>query len=198
MQRIEMLLQKISELSAKGEKNTAIDIDLMLDYVKVVYADLLEWRGRVVFTHSLPASGRTAATPQPAQVPEPVAENTPPAVAEPEPIHEAPAPQPEPSKPEPIVEAPAPPVVQYVPPQTYDIRNNIGINDKYLFMSELFGNDREAYEKALDAINKCDSYSEALEWMNEHVLFVNEGDANDENNTGQLFYDTISSFFSER
>jgi hypothetical protein len=38
-----MLLEKLNELSAKDGKN-GIDIDLMLDYTRVLYADLLEQR----------------------------------------------------------------------------------------------------------------------------------------------------------
>ena len=43
MQRIATLLQKLTELSTQG-KPSQIDIDLMLDYTRVIYADLLEER----------------------------------------------------------------------------------------------------------------------------------------------------------
>ncbi|MBS1772144.1 MAG: hypothetical protein JST82_04745 [Bacteroidetes bacterium] len=53
MQRIDVLLQKISNLSKLNDKATIIDIDLMLDYTRVMYADLLEMKSRMSFNESL-------------------------------------------------------------------------------------------------------------------------------------------------
>ena len=66
MQRMNTLVQKLSELAEKGEKNTIIDVDLMLDYTRVIYADLLEYRSRLVFTSNLPE----AASPEPEEEPQ--------------------------------------------------------------------------------------------------------------------------------
>ena len=44
MQRISTLIQKLSELAEQEKKLGLIDIDLMLDYTRVMYADLLEVR----------------------------------------------------------------------------------------------------------------------------------------------------------
>ena len=51
------------------------------------------------------------------------------------------------------------------------------------------------YENTLDEINKLGSHDEALEWLKENMLF---SDAEGENDTIQLFYDTLGRFFSER
>ena len=55
MQRIATLLQKLTELSTQG-KPTQIDIDLMLDYTRVIYADLLEERKKLATENFVPAS----------------------------------------------------------------------------------------------------------------------------------------------
>ena len=53
MQRISNLLQKLTELSGKTGEPEIIDLDLMMDYTKVIYADLLEMRSRIAFNSSL-------------------------------------------------------------------------------------------------------------------------------------------------
>src|ERR1044072_7236492 len=63
--RIPTLLQKLSELSSQPDHRTAIDVDLMLDYTRVLYADLLEWRAR------LPAATTTRTVPRPITINEP-------------------------------------------------------------------------------------------------------------------------------
>ena len=51
MERIATLLDKIREISTKPDAGI-IDIDLMMDYTRVMYADLLEWRNKVAFTQA--------------------------------------------------------------------------------------------------------------------------------------------------
>lgn len=218
MQRIETLLQKVMDMSARGSKNTAIDIDLMMDYIKVVYADLLEMRARAVYTSDMPQEKPETKTvaaepPQSSSVistitPEPIAAQETPATPEVT-IVEEPAtdgaiiateeeseikiPEPQPLRQEPVwVEVPP----AYNFPVKHDIRKVIGINDKYTFISELFGDDKEAYESTLDEISKMESHDEALEWTRENMLFTDDADGQSE--TAQLFYDTLSKFFSER
>jgi hypothetical protein len=215
MQRIETLLQKIQEMSARGSKNTVIDIDLMLDYVKVVYADLLEMRSRVVFTSDVSPMAET----KPATTNEPVKEKTSPVISTiiPDPTQSVVETLETPAIIETVVAAPITEVItakeempvqekpkeelkpaeQYTPPARYDIRQAIGINDKYLFISELFKDNKDMYEKTLDELNKQDSYDDALDWLNENVLFTNDVEGG-ESETVQLFYDTVNKFFSER
>jgi len=208
MQRIETLLKKISDISSQGNKNSVIDIDLALDYVKVVYADLLEWRDRVAFTSGLPGNEPDQhAVQEKIEVTENEAMivNAPFAATDTQVIPEA---LPDEKEIAVAVAEEAVPVITQVAtedaplpvydiPVKHDIRKVIGINDKYLFISELFGNDKDTYENALDEISKLDTYDEAMEWMNENVLFVSESEE-EENGTAQLFYDTIGNFFSAR
>lgn len=224
MQRIETLLQKVQEISSRGSKNTVIDIDLMLDYVKVVYADLLEMRSRAVFTSDAtaveeaqktvekPAIDKASPvistiTPDPTQsvvetieTPAIIETVVQPPVTEVITAKEETAAYKEPkeeTKPEETKLEEPKPVVQYNPPVRHDIRKTIGINDKYQFLSELFKDNKDMYENTLDELNKQETYDDAMNWMNENVLFTNDAEGG-ENETVQLFYDTVSKFFSER
>ena len=76
-----------------------------------------------------------------------------------------------------------------------DIRRNIGINDKYQYISELFGNNKDAYEAALTRLNRFESYPDAVNWMDE-VHTENRWD--DEHPTVISFYDMLRQFFSSK
>ena len=61
-----------------------------------------------------------------------------------------------------------------------DIRSFIGINDKYQFTNELFGNNKEAYEKTLDKISGFDNLMSAHNWLNETACKAYNWDVKDE------------------
>jgi hypothetical protein len=46
-----------------------------------------------------------------------------------------------------------------------DIQTAIGINDKFLFIRELFESDYEAYQNAVEFINKTNNYTEVKNWI---------------------------------
>ncbi|MBS1584712.1 MAG: hypothetical protein JSS82_04135 [Bacteroidetes bacterium] len=202
MQRIPTILKKVMELAEKGDKNTVIDIDLMLDYTRVVYADLLEWRSRKAFVSTLPvhegveakreAAPTTTPLPQ-TPVPEKKVEvavpvEEPQVISTPEPpIAPNATPTPEPAK----IEATAKPATP-----VHDIRQSIGINDKYLFMSELFGNNRDEYEKAMDTINAFENYRDAETWFYNNISLINGDD--DDNGTLELFRGVLHVFFNTK
>lgn len=208
MQRIPALLKKITEIAEQGDNNTVIDIDLMLDYTRVVYADLLEWRGRKSFVASLAGSEENPQRESPA----PATETT--GIAVPEEkeqvqenvnddvIAEVTAPEEEAEEPaQDNGTEQASPVIELVftpskPKPAHDIRRTIGINDKFLFMSELFGNDRDAYEHALDTINMHDTYEDAAQWLQENVQAPqNNGE---DNYTMESFRSTVQMFFNSK
>ncbi len=185
MQRIPTLLQKMSDLAKLNEKATVIDIDLMMDYTRVIYADLLEWRARALFNASIetPVIQQTPlATPQTDTPQQPI--NEPIQQAEPMPIA---------AEPLPIPATPTPPVEtkQFKP-----ISKFIGINDKYLFISELFGNNKTAYEEVLDEISNMETHQQARNWLDVHV--IPGFNWQEENETVQSFYGVLNSFFSLR
>ena len=162
MQRIPTLLQKISELSQKGG-NAVIEIDLMLDYTRVLYADLLEMRNRIAFNESLVPGPQDTIKQS-----EIVADHAP------EKLNQE--------------------IQQPEQELKFDIRNIISINDKYQFISELFGNDKDKYYDVLDEINRIANYEEAKSWLKNEIS-VQQG-WNNENMTVQMFYDVVSQFFS--
>jgi hypothetical protein len=242
--RITALLQKIHELAIQAEDATPIDIDLMLDYTRVLYSDLLDWRDEVR-KPKLPVKQA-----EPAAQKEPVAEaQAPRPVPVPEPLRSAPALPAEPTleeymaahagmaihresstqdgvpspkstyqsaldlspalvqeppaatvvpaapalteiaEPEPASVVAEPPVAPAPPKPARDIRSMIGINDKYQIMSELFGNDKAAYEQALDMINRAESEQAAFNWLRER-LWVTE----DHSDAAMIFFDVVRRF----
>lgn len=50
-----------------------------------------------------------------------------------------------------------------------DLRKGIGINDRYLFISDLFRGDEPMYERSIKTINSFNLYTEAEYWMNREL-----------------------------
>lgn len=194
-ERIQQLLLKLQELSSDKRRKSAVDIDLMLDYVRVIYADLLELKKNTPVLHTeqviisqpeqnaAPANETLPTDESKTESPQAIQQNIeklekdsssaiafePPhpnlneedRVATPEPIVEE---KPEPPAPEPVIIPP--PVAK----PKYDVRNVIGLNDKYLFLNELFNNHKSDYENLLDKINAMQSFEEAQNWVKEQAL----------------------------
>ncbi|ASZ11152.1 hypothetical protein KTO58_19465 [Chitinophaga pendula] len=55
-----------------------------------------------------------------------------------------------------------------------DLRQAIGINDKFLFIQELFRGDVDVYERSIKTINECQSLQEAEYWI-ERELKIRQG-----------------------
>lgn len=51
-----------------------------------------------------------------------------------------------------------------------DIRTVIGINDKFLFINEIFKGETTAYNKAIDKLNTLSNYHEALDFIEEFKI----------------------------
>jgi hypothetical protein len=122
MQRIDTLLEKLTELNRLKEKATIIDVDLMMDYTRVVYADLQEWRKRIEFTDNISTI-----------IQQPVSEH----------------------KHSDLKKSPSD-----------NIEKLIGINDKYLFTTELFDNNNTLYLDTINILNRFDTYEQASNWLN--------------------------------
>lgn len=78
-----------------------------------------------------------------------------------------------------------------------DIRTYIGINDKYNFISELFGNNPEAYDEILNEINLSENKEEALQFLENSgitTLYQWKEDGFSE----QIFYNVLNQFFASR
>jgi hypothetical protein len=78
-----------------------------------------------------------------------------------------------------------------------EIRMFIGINDKFQFIQELFGNNPEAYEEILDEINSFETKQDALFFLNNSGVTTLYG-WEDENFTVMLFYNVLNQFFATK
>lgn len=81
-------------------------------------------------------------------------------------------------------------------PSGKDIRRKIGINDKYLFLNELFASQKKIYEQSLDTINQFENYEEALAWVKEKVVTTFDWDEEEE--TVKAFYQALHKHFSDK
>ncbi len=188
MQSISTLLRKMQDLYNQPHEKTTIDIDLMLDYSRQLYAALLDLRT----VAPPPQVAESVITPTHTKEPEEREIPLRPTVV-PEYV---PAPD---TDTEPVQMATPPPPQPVIPPAAapqQDIRKLIGINDKYQIISELFHNDKEAYEAAIREINNSGSFADATDWLHTHVSW--NYNWNEDNYTVQLFYGLISQHFSEK
>lgn len=67
-------------------------------------------------------------------------------------------------------EAPEIPETPEIPEETkkVDIRQMISLGDRFLFQRELFGQNGEKMQRALDEINQCATEQEALDYVEQH------------------------------
>jgi hypothetical protein len=75
-----------------------------------------------------------------------------------------------------------------------DLRKAIGINDKFLFINDLFRGDESVYERSIKTINSFNIYAEAEYWINRE-LKVKLGWPND-NPSVDHFYQLVKRRFS--
>lgn len=236
MERIKTLLDKIAALNNKPNIE-AIDVDLMADYVKVLYADLLEWRERLVFTKGL--STETSLQKEESTKPvetvnvsssikeEPSLEEMTQALEKELTEEDAepdldPTPLPEASVNKVSLTAPdsSPPVSIHIfdkkeesqktpekltnidtqsipfPQKKEDVRKFIGINEKFVFINELFDGNRDAYEEVLNEIIEFSNTEDAIEWLNKTVAKPFDWKEDDFN--VQDFYRVLESYYKRR
>jgi hypothetical protein len=234
MERIDSLLNKIKALKKQPTINI-LDIDLMLDYVKVVYADLLDWRNTLPTTATKglkvdeleinKIEKLTASTPtefpqteidqMSISFQEPTLEELTQAfekenndvediASEAESIsnnHQTdlstPANSQEEIKISPIErlqEIDTKPVATPPPKPKDDIRKYIGINEKFIFINELFQGNKVAYEEVLSELSFFLNTDDAIEWLQNTVVKPYEWKVDDF--TVQDFYRIIDSYYS--
>ncbi len=61
-----------------------------------------------------------------------------------------------------------------------DLRKAIGVNDRYLFINELFRGDEVAYERSIKTINGFSIYAEAEYWIQRELKVKNGWDTSNE------------------
>lgn len=109
-----------------------------------------------------------------------------------EPAQPEPTPQPEPQAPEPAQPEPAPaaPAAAKYGTPVDDIRKAISLGDRFLFQRELFAQNGELMQKTLDAINGCQSFDEAVSYIDSKFGWDKES------STYQLFLTPIHRRFA--
>ena len=75
-----------------------------------------------------------------------------------------------------------------------DLRKAIGINDRFVFISELFRGDEPMYERSIKTINSFNIYPEAEYWMNRELKIKLGWD--DTRETVKHFYQLVKRRFS--
>ena len=75
-----------------------------------------------------------------------------------------------------------------------DLRKAIGINDRYVFISELFRGDETMYERSIKTINNFSIYQEAYYWMERELKLKLAWDT--DRKSAQLFYQLVRRRFS--
>jgi hypothetical protein len=75
-----------------------------------------------------------------------------------------------------------------------DLSKAIGINDKFLFINELFRGDRDMFDRSVKTINECGNLEEAEYWIGRE-LKIKLG-WQDKDNTVQQFYHLIRKRFA--
>lgn len=75
-----------------------------------------------------------------------------------------------------------------------DLRKAIGINDRYVFISELFRGDETMYERSVKTINNFSIYQEAYYWMERELKLKLAWDT--DRKSTQLFYQLVRRRFS--
>ena len=55
-----------------------------------------------------------------------------------------------------------------------DINSAIGLNDKFIFIRELFGNNKDHYHETIQVLNNFDTFDNALEFLNDNFDWESE------------------------
>lgn len=77
-----------------------------------------------------------------------------------------------------------------------DLRKAIGINDRFLFITELFAHNHQEYEQAIETLNSCTSWDEARQWITHHLQTRYAW--NSDHPAVQAFYEVVKKRFSVR
>lgn len=191
--RITTLLQKLQVLSTDIPTKGLIDVDLMLDYTRVVYADLISLRQEMTARQILNINEPTLDELTAAMVPE--EEETELETGELLIEHR----ELEANAEEVYTQSKAfaPPAVPVENAHYSDsFQQWIGLNDRYLFLQELFGNDAHKLDQAIKKIDQSENIGALHTWLSEHVPESKSWDP--ANEATETFYSLTGRYFSEK
>jgi hypothetical protein len=77
-----------------------------------------------------------------------------------------------------------------------DFKNEIGFNDRYLFMNELFQNNKDLFDATIAKINNSKNLNSAKTLISQEVGTPHKWDEN--NTTVQIFYGLLEKYFKTR
>ncbi len=217
MNRVKHCLNKMNELVNKPGEMDIIDLDLLLDYTKVCYAEILERRQSLVSSKFVNESILAYKEDTPKELPDLKPEDS----SRPEPTipqseiqaNKATSPPPKTQAnsntiPKPIsekvkvnLEQPSNQSKPPTPPSQpkavlVDLRRLIPLNDKFAYVIELFNEGNEEYEDAINKLNLLDTYGATMDWVIANLQNRYNWDV--ENDLVQKFYEVIKSRFSRK
>lgn len=79
-------------------------------------------------------------------------------------------------------------------PNQKDFRTQIGFNDRYLFLNELFNNNKELFDTSIAKINNTNNYQTAKEWIDNELADNLKWSADD--STVTSFYMLVEKYFT--
>lgn len=182
MERIDILVSKIKALS-QTEDLHLIDVELMIDYTKMLYGELLELK-QSMNTHERSPTG---ALPTNLTV---IVENNLGDISQPIDLSM----NDDENDDEDVIVESKEPAFTRIPYE--DIRKSIGFNDRYQFITELFSNNKDAYERVMDKLSACHEFEEAMNWLELEIVPVFQWQEEDE--AVQYFYTTVNEYFLGR
>ncbi len=205
MNRVKHCLNKMNELVNKPGKTEIIDLDLLLDYTKIIYAEVLEHRQMLVSNHLAKESvlrykednGRTENNTDNVSAPPKTPEKQKPAenhkIPKPENLSQ--------NTPEELVSV----GINFENPsekskkidiELTDLRRLIPLNDKFAYVIELFNEDNEKYEDAINHLNSLETYGNTMDWVISNLQNRYNWDV--ENDLVVKFYEAIKSRFDKK
>jgi hypothetical protein len=160
-ERLVVLRHKAREAQVEAEKRTALAAAVMPVAEAPIRLDTRPPEVHPQQTSLIDAIAESESAP----APQPLAD------APPKPKPEAPkAPKPDAAPPPPAVDRPASVADKMEHAPVADLRKAIALSQKFWFVAELFANERDRYEKAIDAINGMKSAAQAEAFVRDEVM----------------------------
>ncbi len=192
----------MNEIINNPNQNDLIDIDLLIDYSKVIYSELTDLKHNKLNNQEFMETAKEvkqdikATSKEESRVlPEPKNEETKSLNSESIEV-EMPKPDAAPELEELGINFEGTKDFENVPKTgvTYeDLRKLIPLNDKFAYVIELFNGENNSYEDAINSLNLHTTYGNTMEWIIANLQ--NKYNWNVENDLVQNFYETIKKRF---
>ncbi len=202
----------MNEIVNNPNRKDMIDIDLLIDYSKVIYSELTELKLNKLNNHEFSETAKAVKLEKSKPGAEPSSAKSTPApevgLSKPQNIYQETKEQETEvhSKPRPAPELESiginfegPTEFVNIPKQNAvfeDLRKLIPLNDKFAYVIELFNGENNSYEDAINTLNQQTTYGNSMEWIIANLQ--NKYNWNVENDLVQNFYETIKNRFIKK